>query len=159
MSSPKEYLGRIGLLMNEAGPKSEAYVDGGVYIEGGPMHWNDGGVRGSVFGPYKTEDDAHNYVAVKLERHRLANAAFHGEEGRPPHNDREYMGHPMFQYRIMSGAEYFSRYYAQTINIALSGMIDMVSDSEPEIFWPNKDGTEEAILDDDEWTEGEADES
>jgi len=148
-----EYFGRIGLLLNEIGPKSERFEKGMVYIEGGPMPWNDGTTRGQVFGPYNNADEAHNYIAVKIERHRLTNAKYHGETGRPPHNDREYMGHPYFQYRIMPGEEYMARYFAEVNRLALAAMVELLTDDEPEIFWPANDGIDEPILDDDETTE------
>jgi len=158
--SMDQFLGQIGLLLNEIGPKSEGFERGQVYIECGPMQWSDGTVRGKVYGPYKTADECHNYVAVKRERHRLANAKFHGEEGRPPVNDREYMGHPSFQYRIMPAEEYFSRYLLQIQQLAGQGLVELFKDEAPEVFWPSKTGgTEElpGLEDGDEWTDEEED--
>ena len=152
------------MILNEVGPKSEGFEKGQWHVEGGPMQWADGGpIRGKVFGPFKTQDEAHNYVAVKIERHRLANAKYHGEKGMPPKNDREYFGHPMFQYRLMTSEEYFSRYLLQIQQLAGQGLVELFKDDEPEIFWPAKEAEtpgnipEGGLLDDDEWTEDEED--
>ncbi len=156
------YFKNIAELIQQVGPKTMNGAGGeSVFIECGPMQFTDGQIKGRVFGPFKAEDECHNYIAVKLERHRLENAKYHGTKGAAPCDDRTYMGHPMFQYRIMPGTEFFGRYLSQIVTVALQGIQSMYHDDEPEVFWPNKpDGEDDfgAILDEDEWSEddGEA---
>ncbi|MAG24830.1 hypothetical protein CMI47_04550 [Candidatus Pacearchaeota archaeon] len=149
-----QYLSQIGTLLEQIGPKSEKAGQDYVMIEGGPMQFANGSMAGRVYGPFPEEDSAHNFLAVKIERHRLSNAAYHGHEGRAPDSDKTYMGHPMFQYRIMAFAEFATRYLHQIIAVAQQAQMELVQGHDPEVYWPNRTEEDEfgGILDDDEWT-------
>lgn len=153
MSSVAQCLGQIGMLLNEVGPRAEGYAPGTLYVECAPMVWNDGKPKSRILGPYKHADEAHNYIAIKIERHKLANAAFHGEKGRPPNNDREYFGHPEFHYRLMTAEEYFIRYTAEITRLAQQAAVELHMNHEPELFWPAQDGVDPGIEDTDSFDE------
>ena len=149
------FLHQIGSLIEQVGPKAEKGDADSKFIECGPMQWADGQVRGRVYGPFRTEDEAHNYLAIKIERHRLSNASYHGEKGRAPSQDKEYFGHPMFQYRIMEGSEFYGKYLLEISNVAMQGVAELETDYEPEVFWPNgsPEDAVEGLLDGDEFFE------
>ena len=146
----------VGENLQQIGPKADKSTKTSVFLECGPMQWASGDMKGQIYGPFKNAEEAHNYVAVKQDRNRLSNAKYHGETGSKPMDDKTYMGHPMFQYRIMGAPEYFNRYFAQIIDTCLHGMNFLTNDQEPEVFWPNK-AEEPAVglLDSDEWEEDE----
>ena len=158
MGSNAQFFENIGQLLEQVMPKLRG--DAGAdswFMECGPMQWKGGDVKGRVYGPYRSREEAENYISVKIDRHRLKNANYHGEKGNPPEDDATYMGHPMFQYRFMTGREFFTRYYSQIIHVALQGINDLNTDAEPDIVWPNMDGVPDPILDDDEFPVEEED--
>lgn len=132
-------ISRIGGLLNECGPNSEKYSEEQVYIEGGPMHWHDGTLKGHIAGPFNTEEEAHAKVRSRRERHRLENAKFHGESGKPPVNERQYYGHPGFQYRIMPAKEYFTRYLFQIQNAVAQAVVNLHAPTDPTVITPSKE--------------------
>ncbi len=149
-----EQFKNIAKLISEAGPKLDAagrYGDDACMIETGVLIDVHGKPIARILGPYKNENDAHNYINVKRERHALSNAVYHGETGQAPDSDKTFMGHPEFTYRVVSADGYFAKYIAQIQMLCTTALMEsfLVDDNHQPWVKP-ADDPEPGILDEDD---------
>ena len=102
-----------------------------------------------TWGPFADKEQAHNYINVKRDRHRISNAAHHGLEGGTIENDRELVGHPAFRYRVIGVKGYFSRYLAQIQLLCTGALVNLAMPGEKDEPFEKPTDTY-GIVDDDE---------
>jgi hypothetical protein len=151
-----EQFREIARLIGEVGPKLDAadrYGDDSVMIETEPLIVQ-GKMAARIWGPFQNEEEAHNFINIKRDRHRLSNARHHGEEGGSIENDKHFMGHPQFRYRVVSSSGYFAKYLAQVMMTCCTALVGAATVGEASIpFAPPSD--DYGITDDDEGLETE----
>lgn len=142
----------VARLVSEVSPKVDAAqrydLAESVIIETLPMIIN-GAMQAKIWGPYKDADEAHNYIRIKRDRHRLSNAKHHGDTGGDVTSDRELVGHPGFQYRVVPLTGYFAKYLGQIALVALTGLMGVATHGENAIAFATPDD-QYGILDEDE---------
>lgn len=141
----------IASLITAVGPKLDAVAKLGseaVMIETVPLLVQNKYVA-KIWGPFETNQEAHNYINIKMDRHRLANAHRFGKAGDGLiENDGHFMGHPDFKYRVVSAEGYFAKYLAQIMLSCCSALVGIATRHDEKMFLAP--GGEHGILDQDE---------
>jgi hypothetical protein len=122
----------IAELLTELGPRIDHIddIDNDVFMETLPLMIG-GKMVARVFGPWRSEEEAEQYLSTKRDRNRVR-AAAHFRDGGEIENDGHLFCHEAFQYRYIAAAEYSARYLAQIVVLALGGLVSLTKQPDTE---------------------------